>query len=147
MLCDYSEQDIASLERFISASRSVLVLLSKNSLYNVPQLHVMVKGIQTSRQMIPINLPTFAFPSDDYYAKNLPLHFRNDPSAAQRRLQTFFKTIAVNFAVHSSDQVLDAQAAEVVRRIATVGSAGAQGSHVHALRKQPSQSLPNQSFM
>eukprot|EP00971_Amphidinium_carterae_P326001 6456600-Amphidinium_carterae.1 len=138
MLCDYSEQDIAHLEHFISISRFVLVLLSKNSLYNIPQLHVMVKGIHASRQMIPINLPTFAFPSDDYYAKNLPLHFQNDPSAAQSRLQTFFKTIAVHFAVHSLDQVLDTQAAEVVRRIASVGGGFAAGSKKSGLLRTTS---------
>merc|ERR1712050_563988 len=67
--------------------------------------------------VIPVNAPGFIFPDEHYYDTVLPKVWIGDVDLAKIRIQAFFQRIAVFFATHASEEVLDTQAREVVSRI------------------------------
>ena len=74
MLCDCDEGDTFRLKALVESARAVAVVLSRDTLRRIPQIITIIMGMGTQRtQMIPITLPGFHFPGDEYYIKALPV--------------------------------------------------------------------------
>merc|ERR1712217_190234 len=72
-------------------------------------------------QSIPVNIPGFIFPSDDYYENILPRIWPNaaDVERADKRIRAFFNKISVDFSTHASDKILDTQTFEILKRFSS----------------------------
>merc|ERR1711879_167816 len=74
-------------------------------------------GADAKMGVVPVNIPSFTFPTGHYYTDVLPSIWPGVARIAQDRIQSFFKRIAVPLVVHASDHVLEISAAEVLKRI------------------------------
>ena len=74
MLCDCDEGGTSRLKRLVESARAVAVVLSRDTLRRISQIITIIMGMGAQRtQMIPITLPGFNFPGDEYYIKALPV--------------------------------------------------------------------------
>lgn len=145
-----------------AAAVIIMVLLSPSSLSSQAQLKVMVRSMEPtetpngpvvregrrccapSRQVLPIVLPGFEFPAQDYYWLVLPRILGDDHCVdAARNVRMFFQNIATEFATGASDHVLRAQARLIVTRLELARkvscSMGARRSSGSSRALQPSQ--------
>merc|ERR1711933_325280 len=97
---------------------AVIVILSHGSLDCLAQIQVMYGGMSRGVPgTIPVCIPNFKFPTNFYYDKILPKFFTECAQEVAEQIKAFFKTIAVNLAVHASDQEITTQANQVLQRI------------------------------
>merc|ERR1719410_1819867 len=101
---------------------AVVVILTEGSLECKEQLQVVIdcmKASETSSDvplLIPVNTPSFRFPSSDFYSKDLPALYP-DRAYVSDLVKTFFNRIAVCFSTNASDHIMMTQALEVQARI------------------------------
>eukprot|EP00405_Crypthecodinium_cohnii_P030541 CAMPEP_0206502550 /NCGR_PEP_ID=MMETSP0324_2-20121206/54071_1 /ASSEMBLY_ACC=CAM_ASM_000836 /TAXON_ID=2866 /ORGANISM="Crypthecodinium cohnii, Strain Seligo" /LENGTH=147 /DNA_ID=CAMNT_0053990779 /DNA_START=5 /DNA_END=449 /DNA_ORIENTATION=+ len=76
-----------------------------------------MKASDTGISVVPLTLPSFRFPTQSYFLEYLPQRFPEEAALLESSLKAFFKRIAVQFATHSSIQVLEAQAVIIFDRL------------------------------
>jgi len=86
------------------------------------QLHLVAEAMKKTEAgvdvcVVPLTLPSFRFPTQSYFTEYLPQHFPGNAQVFAMSIKAFFKRIAVQFAIHSSNQVLDAQAVVIMDRL------------------------------
>lgn len=101
----------------------MVVVLSARSLENRGQLNAIVMGQKHfDTGMVPVNCPGLVFPSAQYYSKVFPRVWVQGPgdvslAESEENMKAFFKRICAPFSMHASDDVISAQAQEVLSRI------------------------------
>jgi hypothetical protein len=165
-IIDEHTRDAERVLAAVGAARALLILMSSGTLASPEQMGAIVKVMAPAEEegagkgnlsanvgdrspavgnrpsmlpvAVPVSLPGFEFPSDDYYkgallatlgyrGAALPEHCTCDAATAEARTRSFFKRIAVSFPTGASDNLLENQAAEVVSR-ATLASSRGLGS-------------------
>merc|ERR1719362_2720861 len=119
----HRQQDLVKLKCLIAhQSRAVVILLSAGTLHSVVQLTAMLEAMEQLQgngvpAVIPVSLPGFCFPDNEYYKTVLPQIWPSNTAKAERMIRSFFKHIAVSFDTRAADAVLDLQTASILRLI------------------------------
>jgi hypothetical protein len=121
---DYPNE--AGIDRRTEHARAVMVLLSKHVLEKMVVIRGIIaataaKGV-TVGDVVPITIPGFHFPKDNFYKEMLPSLWGRreslgDVAVAKQRLEEFFHWIAVPLSTMASDLVLESQTEQLILRI------------------------------
>jgi len=104
----------------VAAAHAVLVILTPKSFASSEQLQIIVGCTSDQVCCIPVNTPSFRFPGQDFFEKDIPRRFGQQAELVETSIRSFLKCIAVPFTTYASQQVLDVQAESVVLRIPRV---------------------------
>lgn len=113
-------------DKVIKRAAACVVVLSASTLSCAEQLYVIVAGADylDHTAIIPVHIPTFRFPDDNFYSAKLPgFNLPGAASDAESKVRSFFRCISVTFSIAASDQILAVQAKEVFSRLPGTGSA------------------------
>jgi len=121
MLADFKTLNDVDICEVVFRAYTVVVVLSQGSLECPQQLQLIAEcfGSDSHVEVVPVTLPSFKFPAKEYYDEYLPSEFQDDSAMMADSVRALFKNIAVQFATHASNKVLDAQAMELLARIPT----------------------------
>ena len=121
MLTEQDPLEYTGLKAAMDSARILVVLLSLGTLANLEQLRAMSAAMASpGLQVIPVSLPDFVFPSEDFYSSALTAMFgASDAGELTLNMQGFFRIIAVTFSTHGSHSVLEVQSREVLARFST----------------------------
>lgn len=117
-LCDMHHEHWKELASGVAEARSVIVVLSHNTMRTLQQLLVMVElMIAGTADVIPVRVPGFEFPEDDYFERDFPKLWPGDPLVAELHIRNFFKKIAINLEIAGSDTILARQIDDIFSRV------------------------------
>jgi len=114
--------------RYMQEARCIIVILSARTLRCPSQLKLIIQSMdivveqkRTSSSVqfaaIPVSVPFFQFPSPDYFNEDLPKYLTSSTEKDGGRIHMFFKRLAIAFATHASDDVIESQVTHVVAAI------------------------------
>jgi len=129
-LCDF-EDDAKVVLDGVPLARAVIVLLSSGTLASPQQLAVAACATKAriesgSPDLIPVSIPGFVFPTEDYFAKTLPTMVRtakgvkfgfSEPAEFVEMMREFFWSTRTALSTHGSDQVLDQEIQDLASRM------------------------------
>ena len=114
LLADYSldtQEEVQRAIEKIAQALVVLVLMSQGSLHCGFQSRIIKESARDAfATCIPIFTPSFRFPDDQFYASLK----RSGGDTAVAAYLKFFKRIALAFATHASNHVIEAQVADIL---------------------------------
>jgi len=121
-LSDHMDMGITGHCLAITAARSLVVILSTETLSSCHQLDIIAHatGLNEKGQgpaIIPADIFGFRFPSAHYYSQVLPQIWQDVSEAQVRHIEMFFCAISCPYTTHASDQVLQTQTEAIIRRI------------------------------
>merc|ERR1712194_62363 len=97
---------------------AIVVVLSHRSLDTPGQVTLIIAGQSEPHiNIIPMNIPSFKFPTADYFSDVLPNVIPNCSSDHQNFMSKFFKRISAPLTIHASDDIISTQCGEILRRI------------------------------
>eukprot|EP00971_Amphidinium_carterae_P071790 1419844-Amphidinium_carterae.1 len=125
VLADYI-QDMEAMRVMVQQATAVILLLTGSCLETEECLRVLCElqicqGSDMPAAAIPVNTADFAFPSAKLFAKMqkyLPLVFAEyGEDLTIEYVRAFFKNISIFYPTHASQEALDTQSAEELRRV------------------------------
>jgi len=121
VLADVVTAHDEDVHRAVCSARAVIIMLSRGSLESAEQLQIIMDAMVVAgeTEVVPMITASFRFPSKQFYDEEFGRRLSNDTDVAQMRsrVEGLFKRIAVPWHTHSSDNVLSAQAADLIKRI------------------------------
>jgi len=136
---DDLEDDQAA--RYVEEARCLIVILSAKTLQCPSQLKLIIQSMElivsqknshsATFAAIPVSIPFFQFPSPEYFSEDLPKYLPSSSEKASDMVHMFFKRLAIAFATHASDDVIENQVMHVVAAVPreTVVSKAASVGH------------------
>jgi len=123
LLADHMDMGIVGHRFTIATARAVVVILSTDTLCSRHQLEIVAHAMGLSEKgqgptTIPANLFGFSFPGSHYYGQVLPRIWPEVSEAQVRYIGAFFRSTSCPYAIHASDQVLQAQIEAIIWRFA-----------------------------
>lgn len=129
-MCDF-EQDTRVALQGVPKATHVIVLLSSGSLASAHQLAIAAmatkaRGESSSPDVIPVSIPGFVFPTEDFFTKIAPnmvqtaggLKFSfSDPADFVQVLREFFWSTRSALSTRSSEQVFDQEVQDLLSRM------------------------------
>mmetsp|Transcript_98610 Transcript_98610/g.284508 ORF Transcript_98610/g.284508 Transcript_98610/m.284508 type:complete len:496 (+) Transcript_98610:3-1490(+) len=130
-------KEMSELQDMVETAKAVLILLSPRSLTSQYLLRAIAGSMPTAptrgkaaqHAVVPIALPGFVFPGNDFYSDRFWKVWPDAPESAAGRVSDFFKSIAVQLSTGASEQVLATQSRLVLARVA-VGATTDSGREV-----------------
>merc|ERR1712151_1383314 len=129
-LCDYDVSRSSTLES-VSSSRALVVVLSPGTLAS-PEQPALAAWATRKRQdagmpdVIPINIPGFVFPTEEFFQQTSPKIFRTSGGVKfgfaesqdfVQSLREFFWSTRTVLSTHASEKVLDHEVQELLSRM------------------------------
>jgi len=128
-LCDYQETGVA-LDALTSA-RGAIVLLSSGTLASPVQLAIAawatkLRGESGNPDVIPVSIPGFVFPVEEFFADTAPEMFRSatgvkfgfsEASEFVQSLREFFWSTRTSLSPQSSERMLDQEVQDLLARL------------------------------
>merc|ERR1712087_203742 len=129
-LCDYDSSRSSTLES-VSSSRALVVLLSPGTLASPEQLALAAWATRKRQDagmpdVIPVNIPGFVFPTEDFFQQTSPKIFRTSGGVKfgfaesqdfVQSLREFFWSTRTVLSTHASEKVLDHEVQELLSRM------------------------------
>jgi len=122
MLADEAELTEAKIADAANAADSVIIMFSQKAMESTHQLCAMTISMERSSKdqnfrVVPVSTPNFQFPEEAYWAETFPRLRPDSGKEESARIRSLFKRICIYFNTSASNQVLEQQAEEVIRRI------------------------------
>merc|ERR1712087_616385 len=129
-LCDYDCSRGSTLES-VSSARALVVVLSPGTLASPEQLALAAWATRQRQDsgmpdVIPVNIPGFVFPTEDFFQQTSPKIFRTSGGVKfgfaesqdfVQSLREFFWSTRTVLSTHASEKVLDHEVQELLSRM------------------------------